>query len=39
MQLYRWLDHDLNQWVDKALLICDGKLVDPNGVVLVKKGA
>jgi len=39
MQMYRWLDHDLNQWVDKALLIADGKLIDPNGVILVKKGA
>jgi HK97 family phage major capsid protein len=39
MQVYRWLDQDKNQWVDKAILIADGKLVDPNGVVIVKKGA
>lgn len=39
MQMFRWTDHDLNQVVDKALLIADGKLIDPNGVVLVKKGA
>lgn len=39
MTMYRWLDHDKNQWVDKALLIADGKLIDPNGVVVVKKGA
>lgn len=39
MQMFRWLDHDTNQWVDKALLIADGKILDPNGVVIVKKGA
>lgn len=39
MAMYRWLDHDTNQWVDKAILIADGKLIDPNGVVIVKKGA
>lgn len=39
MQMYRWLDNDKNQWVDKTLLIADGKLIDPNGVIIVKKGA
>lgn len=39
MTMYRWLDHDTNQWVDKALLIADGKILDPNGVIIVKKGA
>lgn len=39
MAMYRWLDHDLNQWVDKALLFNDGKLLDAAGVFLVKKGA
>lgn len=39
MQMYRWLDHDKNQWVDKAILIADGKLIDPNGVIIIKKGA
>lgn len=39
MQVYRWLDQDKNQYVDKAILIADGKLIDPNGVVIVKKGA
>lgn len=37
MTMYRYLDHDTNQWVDKAILIADGKLLDPNGVVIVKK--
>ncbi|WP_338841839.1 phage major capsid protein [Paenibacillus glucanolyticus] len=38
MQLFRYFDHDTNEWVDKAILIADGKLIDPNGVVIVKKG-
>ncbi len=39
MAMYRWFDHDTNQWVDKALLINDGKLLDAGGVLLIKKGA
>ena len=39
MTLFRYFDHDTNEWVDKAILIADGKLIDPNGVVIVKKGA
>ena len=39
MAMYRWLDHDLNQWVDKALLFNDGQLLDAAGVFLIKKGA
>jgi hypothetical protein len=39
LAMYRWLDHDTNQWVDKALLIADGKILDPNGVMIIKKGA
>lgn len=39
MTMFRYLDHDTNEWVDKAILIADGKLIDPNGVVIVKKGA
>jgi HK97 family phage major capsid protein len=39
MTMYRYFDHDTNEWVDKAILIADGKLIDPNGVVIVKKGA
>lgn len=39
MTMFRYLDHDTNEWVDKAILIADGKLLDPNGVVIVKKGA
>ena len=39
MAMYRWFDHDMNQWVDKALLVNDGKLLDANGVFIIKKGA
>lgn len=37
LAMYRWLDHDTNQWVDKAILIADGKILDPNGVIIVRK--
>jgi HK97 family phage major capsid protein len=39
LQMFRWMDHDTNQWVDKAILIADGKILDPNGVLIIKKGA
>ncbi len=39
MTMFRYFDHDTNEWVDKAILIADGKLIDPRGVVIVKKGA
>ena len=39
MTMYRWTDHDNNEKVDKAILIADGKILDPNGVIIVKKGA
>ena len=39
MTMFRYFDHDTNEWIDKAILICDGKLIDPNGVVIIKKGA
>jgi len=39
MTMFRYLDQDKNEWVDKAILIADGKLIDPNGVIIVKKGA
>jgi HK97 family phage major capsid protein len=39
MTMFRYLDHDTNEWIDKAILIADGKLIDPNGVVIIKKGA
>ncbi|MCM3492851.1 phage major capsid protein [Paenibacillus lactis] len=39
LQMFRWLDHDTNQWVDKAILIADGKILDPNGVIIIKRAA
>ena len=39
MALFRYFDHDTNQWVDKAIMIADGKLLDPYGVIIVRKGA
>lgn len=39
MQMYRWLDHETNQYVDKAILIADGKMLDVDGVLIIKKGA
>lgn len=39
IMMFRWMDHDTNQWVDKAILIADGKLLDAKGVLIIKKGA
>lgn len=39
MAMFRWLDQDTNQYVDKAILINDGKLIDAAGVLIIKKGA
>jgi HK97 family phage major capsid protein len=39
MTMYRYLDHDTNQWIDKAILIADGKVLDPAAFVVIKKGA
>ena len=37
--MYRYKDEDTNQIIDKAILVADGKLLDPNGVIIVKKAA
>lgn len=39
MQTVKWIDHDTNEVKNKVILIADGKLIDPNGVILIKKGA
>lgn len=39
MVTVKWTDHDNNQIKNKCVLICDGKLVDANGVLIIKKGA
>ena len=33
----RYFDEETNEWVDKALAVVDGKLVNPNGVWYIKK--
>lgn len=39
MTIKRYFDEDKNQWIDKAIMIADGKLVDAAGVILITKGA
>lgn len=39
MQVNKWIDRDTNTVKNQLIMICDGKLIDPNGVVIVKKGA
>ena len=34
----RYYDEETNEWVDKALTVADGKVVNPSGYVLIKKG-
>lgn len=38
MVTVKWVDHDTNQVKNKCILICDGKLVDAHGVLIIKKG-
>jgi HK97 family phage major capsid protein len=39
LTVVKWVDHDDNKVKNKAIMICDGKLLDPNGVLIIKKGA
>lgn len=38
LTMYRYLWQETNQWIDKGILIADGKAIDPFGFVIVKKG-
>jgi HK97 family phage major capsid protein len=38
MQVVQWTDHDTNTVKTKVQMVLDGKIVDANGVILVKKG-
>lgn len=38
MKVVKWEDHDTNEIKNKTILVCDGKLIDPNGVLIIKKG-
>lgn len=33
----RYFDENTNEWIDKALVVVDGKVVDPSGFYLIKK--
>ena len=33
----RYFDEETNEWVDKALVVVDGKVLNPNGFYLIKK--
>lgn len=35
----RYFDEDTNEWINKALTIVDGKILDPNGCFIIKKKA
>lgn len=35
----RYFDEETNEWVDKALVVVDGKTLNPNGFYLIKKKA
>lgn len=39
MTVVHWTDNENNKKKTKVMLICDGKIADPNGVILIKKGA
>lgn len=38
MQVNKWIDRDTNTVKNQLIMICDGKLIDAAGVVIVKKG-
>ena len=33
----RYFDEETNEWIDKAITVVDGKLVNAEGVYLIKK--
>ena len=35
----RFFDEEANEWVDKAIVVVDGKVLNPNGYYLIKKKA
>lgn len=35
----RYFDEETNEWVDKALVVVDGKILNPTGYYLIKKGS
>lgn len=39
MAMRRYFDEETNKWVDKLLVIVDGKILNPKGIYLIKKKA
>ncbi len=39
MTVVRWTDHDTNKVKTKVMTILDGKALDTNGIIIIKKGA
>lgn len=39
MQVNKWTDHDTHEIKNNCVLICDGKLIDAHGTILIKKKA
>lgn len=37
MSALRYMDHETNEWVTKGIAVVDGKVLNPNGFVLIKK--
>lgn len=35
--MVRYFDQETNEWVDKAIVVVDGKVLNPNGFYLIKK--
>lgn len=35
----RYYDEETNEWIDKALVVVDGKLLNAEGIYLIKKGS
>ena len=35
----RYFDEEANEWVDKAIVVVDGKVLNPTGYYLIKKGS
>ena len=35
----RYFDEEANEWIDKALVVVDGKVLNPTGIYLIKKGS
>ena len=37
--MMRYFDQETNEWVDKAIVVVDGKVLNPAGFVKILKGA